>query len=73
MYNYCGFLKDLCGGVEMSTSKKHKHQIRFETTFHPWLVSNNDEPLKIAPNDVAVRAKRVGPDTTHSIPSTASA
>ena len=55
-----GFLKDQCGGVEISTSRKHEHQIRFETTFHPFLISNSDAPLNIQPNDVGVRAKRVG-------------
>mmetsp|Transcript_82832 Transcript_82832/g.165327 ORF Transcript_82832/g.165327 Transcript_82832/m.165327 type:complete len:646 (-) Transcript_82832:147-2084(-) len=55
-----GFLKDLCGGVEMSTSKKYGHQIRFETTFHVVLISNNDSALPIKPNDVNTRAKRVG-------------
>ena len=55
-----GFLKDLCGGVEMSTSRKYKGQIRFETTFHPFLISNSDACLDISPNDAATRAKRVG-------------
>ena len=39
-----GFLKDLCGGVEMSTSKKFGHQIRFETTFYSALISNGCTP-----------------------------
>jgi len=55
-----GFLKDLCGGVEMSTSKKFGHQIRFDTTFYSALISNNDAALPIKPNDAATRAKRVG-------------
>ena len=55
-----GFLKDLCGGVELSTSKKFGHQIRFETTFYTALISNNDAALPIKPNDAATRAKRIG-------------
>jgi hypothetical protein len=55
-----GFLKDLCGGSEISTSRKNEHQIRFFTTFHVVLLSNNDTPLRIAPNGSAVREKRVG-------------
>ena len=55
-----GFLKDLCGGVEMSTSRKFGHQIRFETTLYPVFISNNDTALPIKPNDAATRAKRVG-------------
>jgi hypothetical protein len=55
-----GFLKDLCGGVEISTSKKNLHQIRFETTFHVFLVSNNEGALTIEPNEPGVRFKRVG-------------
>ena len=55
-----GFLKDLCGGSEISTSLKREHQIRFLTTFHAVLLSNNDTPLRIAPNGSAVREKRVG-------------
>jgi hypothetical protein len=39
-----GFLKDLCGGVEMSTSKKFGHQIRFETTFYSVLMMNKFAP-----------------------------
>ena len=52
-----GFLKDLCGGVEISTSRKFEHQIRFVTTFHVALISNNDMPLQMQPNAVG---KRVG-------------
>ena len=55
-----GWLKDLCGGVEMSTSAKYGHQVRFETTFHPVLISNSVQPLDITPNDDTVRRKRVG-------------
>ena len=55
-----GFLKDQCGGVEISTSLKHEHQMRFETTFHAFLISNSEGPLPIQPNDAATRAKRVG-------------
>ena len=51
----------MCGGVNISTSRKHLHQIRFATTFHAFLISNSvDTPLTIQPNDAAVRAKRVG-------------
>merc|ERR1712185_856437 len=45
-----GFLKDLCGGVEISTSRKHQHQIRYETTFHGALIYNDDMALTIKPN-----------------------
>jgi hypothetical protein len=54
------FLKDLCGGVQMSTSRKNDHQIRFETTFYTVLISNNDTAQPIKPNDAATREKRVG-------------
>ena len=49
-----GWLKDLCGGVEMNTSAKYGHQIYFEITFHAVLISNNDQPLDISPNEDAV-------------------
>ena len=55
-----GWLKDLCGGVEMSTSKKHGHQIHFETTFHTFLISNSEGALMTTPNEPGLRAKRVG-------------
>jgi hypothetical protein len=53
-------LKDLCGGVEMATSRKYGHLIRFETTFHVLFLANSDQALKADPNDIGMRKKRVG-------------
>lgn len=53
------FLKDLCGGVQIETSRKYEHQIHFDTTFHGVLISNNDLPLDINPREGTLE-KRFG-------------
>lgn len=54
-----GFLKDICGGLELSTSMKNEHQVRFEATFRVVIISNNDKPLDISPL-AGTRDKRKG-------------
>ena len=53
------FLKDLCGGVQIETSRKYEHQISFDITFHGVFISNNDTPMDIKPREGTVE-KRVG-------------
>ena len=53
------FLKDLCGGVQIETSRKYEHQMRFDTTFHQVLICNNETPMKIDPYE-GTAEKRFG-------------
>lgn len=55
-----GYLKDCCGGDDISCSKKGEHQIHFRSTMIPLIISNNETPLEITPNDEATRKKRLG-------------